>query len=66
MKKTKTAKVHVDESQAPLAIGKNGINVNLASRLTEYEIDIVQTAASVATETTPETTPPAETDKPAS
>lgn len=36
------AKVTVDESQAPLAIGKNGINVNLASKLTKYEIDIVQ------------------------
>lgn len=41
-KKTKKAKVIVDESQAPLAIGKSGINVNLASKLTEYEIDIVQ------------------------
>ncbi len=39
------ARVNVDESQAPLAIGKNGINVNLASRLTGYEIDIVQTAS---------------------
>lgn len=41
---TRKAKVIVDEKQAPLAIGKSGINVNLASRLTEYEIDIVQTA----------------------
>ncbi len=40
--KAKKAKVMVEESQAPLAIGKNGINVNLASRLTEYEIDIIQ------------------------
>ena len=38
----KRAKVTVDESQAPLAIGKGGINVNLAARLTGYEIDIVQ------------------------
>jgi len=38
----KTARVTVDESQAPLAIGKGGINVNLAARLTGYEIDIVQ------------------------
>lgn len=38
----KTAKVTVEESQAPLAIGKNGVNVNLASKLTNYEIDIVQ------------------------
>lgn len=39
------AKVTVDETQAPLAIGKNGVNVNLASALTEHEIDIVQVAA---------------------
>jgi len=36
------AKVTVEEKEAPLAIGRGGINVNLASRLTEYEIDIVQ------------------------
>lgn len=41
-KEKKKAKVTVDATQAPLAIGKNGANVNLASRLTEYEIDIVQ------------------------
>lgn len=40
--KKKLATVTVDEEQAPLAIGKNGVNVNLASRLTGYEIDIVQ------------------------
>lgn len=39
----KKARVYVEESQAPLAIGKSGVNVNLASRLTGYEIDIVQT-----------------------
>lgn len=38
----KKAKVTVDESQAPLAIGKGGINVKLASRLTDSNIDIVQ------------------------
>lgn len=38
----RNARVTVDEEQAPLAIGKNGINVNLASRLTGYEIDIIQ------------------------
>ncbi len=43
--KDKIAKVTVDESQAPLAIGKNGINVNLAGRLTGYNIDIIQIAA---------------------
>jgi N utilization substance protein A len=41
--KAKRAKVFVDEEQAPLAIGRGGVNVNLASRLTEYELDIVQT-----------------------
>jgi len=40
--KAKHAKVTVEESQAPLAIGKGGINVNLASRLADYTIDIVQ------------------------
>ncbi|KKQ24632.1 MAG: Transcription termination factor NusA [Candidatus Roizmanbacteria bacterium GW2011_GWC2_37_13] len=39
----KRAKVTVDEKEAPLAIGKGGINVNLASQLTEFEIDIIQT-----------------------
>ena len=42
-KKTKKAIVTVDEKEVPLAIGKGGINVNLASRLAEFEIDIVQT-----------------------
>jgi transcription termination/antitermination protein NusA len=42
-KSKKRAKVTVEEKEAPLAIGKGGINVNLASRLTEFEIDIVQT-----------------------
>lgn len=40
--KTKKAKVYVDEQQAPLAIGSKGINVNLASRLSELDIDIIQ------------------------
>jgi len=40
---TKRAKVTVEEKEAPLAIGKGGINVNLASQLTGFEIDIVQT-----------------------
>ncbi len=41
-KSGKRAKVTVEEKEAPLAIGKGGINVNLASRLTDFEIDIVQ------------------------
>jgi len=43
-KETHKARVTVDESQAPLAIGKNGVNVNLASKLTGYDIDIIQVA----------------------
>lgn len=43
--KAKRAVVTVDETQAPLAIGKNGVNVNLASRLTGYDIDIVQVSS---------------------
>ncbi|MEI6532533.1 MAG: transcription termination factor NusA [Candidatus Roizmanbacteria bacterium] len=53
--KIRKARVTVDEKQAPLAIGKSGINVNLASRLAEYDIDIVQTApepTEVKTDTT--------------
>lgn len=38
----KTAKVTVKSSQAPLAIGKGGVNVNLASSLTGLNIDIIQ------------------------
>lgn len=40
--KKKKATVNVEEKEAPLAIGKGGINVNLASRLAGFEIDIVQ------------------------
>jgi len=40
--KEKKAKVYVAEEQAPLAIGKSGINVNLASKLTDLTIDIIQ------------------------
>lgn len=35
------AKVYVNPDQRPLAIGKEGQNVRLASRLTEYELDIM-------------------------
>lgn len=47
-KENKRAKVTVDESQAPLAIGKGGINVNLASRLADCQIDIVQIKKEIA------------------
>jgi len=52
----KKAQVTVDETQAPLAIGKGGINVNLASRLTGYEIDIIQ-VQNKKTEEKPQETP---------
>lgn len=38
----KVAKVYVTKEQAPLAIGKGGVNVNLAGQLTEYAIDVTQ------------------------
>lgn len=41
----KLAKVEVDNDQLSLAIGKNGQNVRLASKLTNYTIDIVRDAA---------------------
>jgi transcription termination/antitermination protein NusA len=40
----KRATVTVKESQAPLAIGRGGVNVNLAGKLSGYDIDIVQIA----------------------
>jgi N utilization substance protein A len=39
-KKTKSAKVIVADDQLPIAIGKDGQNVRLASKLTQYNIDI--------------------------
>ncbi len=39
-KEEKRAKVSVPEDQLSIAIGKGGQNVRLASKLTEYEIDI--------------------------
>lgn len=41
-KKDKSAKVKVQDDQLSLAIGKNGQNVRLASKLTDYKIDIVK------------------------
>lgn len=41
-KENKKATVTVSADQAPLAIGRSGVNVNLASRLTGYNIDIIQ------------------------
>lgn len=41
-KKEQAASVKVPDDQLSLAIGKNGQNVRLASKLTEWEIDIVK------------------------
>jgi N utilization substance protein A len=40
-KDEKRAKIFVNPDQRPLAIGKNGQNVRLASRLTGYELDVM-------------------------
>ena len=40
-KKNKKAKVFFEEDQVPLAIGKGGVNVSLASKLTEFSIEII-------------------------
>ena len=40
-KEERRAKIYVNPDQRPLAIGKNGQNVRLASRLTGYELDIL-------------------------
>lgn len=60
----KKAKVVVDETQAPLAIGKGGVNVNLASRLTGYTIDIVQTPKKTETAQNSPKTPSVEIPTP--
>lgn len=41
-KKQKSAQVYVKDDQLSLAIGKNGQNVRLASKLVEYKVDIVK------------------------
>jgi len=55
-KKTNTALVTVPEDQLSLAIGKNGQNVRLASKLTNWEIDILKTGES-ARKVEPEAVP---------
>lgn len=47
------AKITVQEDQAPLAIGRGGVNVNLASKLTGFEIDIEQIKSEVVAEEAP-------------
>jgi transcription termination/antitermination protein NusA len=63
--KNKKARVIVPEDQLSIAIGKNGQNVRLASKLTGYELDIEAERASVAVtdDVKPETDTPAETPK---
>jgi N utilization substance protein A len=39
---SKIAKIYADEDQLSLIIGKNGQNVKLASKLTNYQIDVVR------------------------
>jgi N utilization substance protein A len=63
-KETKRATITVDESQAPLAIGHRGTNVNLASKLTGYTIDIVQsTPETESVQETPEVESEAEVEE---
>jgi len=65
IKKTKKASITVADDQLSLAIGKNGQNVRLASKLLEWEIDIEKTGgdtkppkASPETEVTPSESEP--------
>ncbi|MDP3996019.1 MAG: KH domain-containing protein, partial [bacterium] len=63
--KAKTARASVPEDQLSLAIGKEGQNVRLATRLTGYKIDIVGQGkvAELAKEELAETTEGSETEK---
>ncbi|HEY5152859.1 MAG TPA: transcription termination factor NusA [Candidatus Saccharimonadales bacterium] len=63
--KTQKARVIVPEDQLSIAIGKNGQNVRLASKLTGYELDIEaeHAAAAAAEADRPETAETAETGK---
>lgn len=42
---SKTAEVHLKPSEISLAIGKNGLNIRLASMLTGYDIDVYREGA---------------------
>ncbi|MCZ6775426.1 MAG: transcription termination factor NusA [Ignavibacteria bacterium] len=44
-KETKTADILVAEDQISLAIGRNGQNIRLASRLTGYELNVIKEGA---------------------
>ncbi|HZL08282.1 MAG TPA: transcription termination factor NusA [Candidatus Dormibacteraeota bacterium] len=56
--KTQKARVIVPEDQLSIAIGKNGQNVRLASKLTGYELDIEAEQTSTAAAAEPETEKP--------
>lgn len=64
-KKDNKALVIVPESELPLAIGKNGQNVRIASKLTEWEIDIVKTGEEKRMDRTEKVAEPATEDTPA-
>lgn len=53
----KVARVTVKVSQAPLAIGRGGVNVNLAAKITGYSIDIIQVPDDVVPTPEPEAEP---------
>ncbi len=55
--KNKKATVVVPEDQLSIAIGKNGQNVRLASKLTGYDLDITAETEKVKEEPKPATTP---------
>ena len=44
---TKRASVYLEPEQVSLAIGKGGTNIKLASRLTEFEIDVFRNTVEV-------------------
>lgn len=54
--KARKADVFVEEKEAPLAIGKNGVNVNLASQLTDLIINIVQVKEKAETQSSTQET----------
>jgi N utilization substance protein A len=57
MRKKKTARVKVPQEELSLAIGKDGQNVRLASKLTGYRIEIEGEAILVAEEAKEEVAP---------
>ena len=62
----KKAQVSVPEDQLSIAIGKGGQNVRLASKLTDYELDIEADKAAAPQPAAPEATPTEAAPAPAS